>query len=159
MRYLIICLLLFGCSVAKKDQRALNRVKADINLLNDAGQQWAQLNPCKIDTLVQFKPGTPVIRYNTLYQVDTVFRKDTVVITKTRTVEKEINNTDTQRIYVTDNRLERQLTTALAKAEGSIIEKDKQLKELKSESTKKTWWLIGAGVLIVGLIVLLFKRK
>lgn len=185
MRYLIICLLLFSCSVAKKDQRALNRVEADINLLNHAGNKWVQLNPCYPDTV---RVGNTVTVIDSSGKTEAVSRLnrridellnrpnpniDSIRQVIKKEVEKECkpvtiykNRTDTIRDKRNEDLLRNELTTerlTSAKMEGQIMGYLNENSELKSDVKKQRWWTIGisalAVVIIAGLIVLLFKRK
>ena len=155
---------LFSCSISKKNQRAVNRVKADINLLNDVGNSWQQLHPCVVDTVHEFINGKEVIRYDTLdfSHIDTVYNVDTQTKTIYRTIEKVVKKVDTLKVYVIDNRAERIAQNDLSNAQGQITQLQTDKSELKKESKNKTWWLIGVSVfsflLTGGLTYLLFKK-
>lgn len=149
-----------SCSVAKKDKKAVNRVKADINLLNDAGNSWQQLHPCTIDTVVQFKDGKEIVRYDTLFSqvADTVLDPVTQIKTVYKNVIKYVNKTDTLITYVTDNR-------ALRLSQDEIINQQGQIVQLKADNTttsrksaNKTWFLVAAVAVILFLSFLLIKK-
>ena len=158
---LLSILLLNSCKVTK-DTRAVNRVKADINLLNDVGPQWAKLNPCTVDTIREFINGKEVVRYDTLFneRVDTVYKDNTQTVYKT--IVKYINKTDTLKVYVIDNRAERVAVDQLNNSQGQVTQLKADNAQLKKESKARLWWLIGVGVIgflaIVFLVYLLLKK-
>jgi len=86
--------LLCSCNPAQQLQRkqdaALNAVLASKPLLDKAGKQWAQLNPCVNDTSSLLLGGT-----DTLFHTDTVTVKSTDTITKTATITRNIITTKT----------------------------------------------------------------
>lgn len=160
--YLSLVILLFNSCKVTKDTRAVNRVKADINLLNDAGAQWSKLNPCTVDTIREFINGKEVIRYDTLYNesVDTVYNDDIKTVYKT--VVKYVNKTDTLKVYVIDNRAERLAAGQLNKAQGQITQLQNDNSGLKKESKIRLWWSIGIGaisLLTIGFLVYLLIKK
>lgn len=160
--YLSLAILLFNSCKVTKDTRALNRVKADINLLNDAGNAWQKLNPCTVDTIREFINGKEVIRYDTLFNesVDTVYKDNLQTVYKT--IIKYVNKTDTLKVYVIDNRAERIASDQLNKAQGQITQLKADNAQLKKESKARLWWLIGISVigsLSIGFLVYILIRK
>lgn len=61
MKKLAIILLLFSCGTQQKlDNKALSRVKSNIDLLNDAGAAWYKINPQQKDTSYKYIKGETV---------------------------------------------------------------------------------------------------
>lgn len=160
----ILAALLFSCSISKKNQKAVNRVKADINLLNDVGNSWQQLHPCVVDTIHEFINGKEIIRYDTLdfSHIDTVYNVDTQTKIIYRTVDKYITKVDTLKVYVIDNRAERLAQNDLSKSQGQNAQLEKDKSELKKELSKTRWWGIGGSVflllVIAGLVYHIIKK-
>lgn len=160
---LAVALMIASCSTTK-DNKALTRVTANTTLLNKAGRIWEKSNPCVIDTVIQFKNGVEVIRYDTLWndpepliQYDTTTKVKTV--TDYKTIVKYVNKTDTILIDKTDVR---RLNLALAdnanfQAENNQIKSDNA--DLKSKLNKRTWEFWGLVVLIFGAVGLKFYLK
>jgi len=179
-------MLVFGCSVTKQNQKAVNRVKADINLLNDVGGAWALLNPCIPD---QPKPG------KTITIIDSSFAKENIdflngiidslldkncptenIDSLRNAIRKEVAKNCQPVVInhyrvdtVPDKRAIKQAETALqtanliiSKQEGEKSQLQAQNSDLKKENKNKTWWLIGISVFAVlaigGLTFLLFKK-
>lgn len=162
MVLIAILVTLASCRGAR-DSKAVNRVKANVNLLNDVGEEWQKLHPCIIDSVILFKDGKEVVRYDTLdiSHTDTLYNVETKVKTVTlyRDVVKTIVKHDTSVIYTVDQR-----ALQLARDEANILkgqnaQLNQTLKETKSTSNKKTWWMIGEGLAILALIFFYIKKK
>lgn len=161
---IFLAAFLFSCSIAKKNQRAVNRVKADINLLNDVGDAWQKLHPCQIDTIIQFKDGKEIISYDTLEisHTDTVYKDNTKIVTDYKTVVKYVNKTDTIFRIQTDKRAEQIALDKINNLEGQNAQLKTENSGLKKESRNRLFWLIGISLFaffaIGGLTYLLFKK-
>ncbi|HEY8690569.1 MAG TPA: hypothetical protein VIM07_15135 [Chitinophagaceae bacterium] len=150
---------LFSCSISKKNQRAVNRVKADINLLNDVGNSWQLLHPCQIDTIIQFKNGKEIVRYDTLdnSHTDTVYNTDAQTKTIYKTVVKYVNKTDTIFRIQTDKRAEQIALDKVTFLEGQTVELKLQKKDLVKSCHIKLIWIIAEGLVILLLIIVVFR--
>lgn len=160
---LVVALMIASCATTR-DNKAVARVMSNADLLAKAGRVWEKSNPCVIDTVVQFKNGVEVVRYDTLWndpepliQYDTTTKVKTV--TDYKTIVKYVNKTDTILIDKTDVR---RLNLALAdnanfQAENNQIKADNS--DLKSRLNKRTWEFWGLIVLIAGAIGLKFYLK
>ena len=175
----ILIFLFFGCSVAKKNQKALNRVEADINLLNHAGNKWAKLNPCYPDTVRIGKTITvidssyakenidalnntiaylfSVISSNQNVNVDSlieVTRKDVEKNCKPKTIYVYRTDTlpaDRREIEFLEQKVaDTKLENAVLK--GEVAQQELQIDELKAEKRKTMWWTIGGGLLALIII-------
>lgn len=158
----VVVLLLTSCATSKNN-KAVTRVIENNSLLNKVGRVWEKSNPCVVDTIVQFRNGAEVIRYDTLWndvikvKYDTTTRTNTV--TEYRTIVKYVNKTDTIVIDKTDvRRLNLSLAdNAQLQAENTQLKTDNA--NLKSKLSKRTWELFGLIVLIAGAIGLKFYLK
>lgn len=168
-----------SCSVAKKDQKAVNRVKADINLLNDVGGAWVKLNPCIPDTLRTGKTITIIDSSFSDEKVESLNKVIDSLLDKNcptenidslrKSIKKELdkgckpaivykNRTDT----IPDKRAEQILSNQVSNLTGQITQLKSDNSELKKESKARLFWAIGIGLLgliIIGLLIyLLFKK-
>jgi hypothetical protein len=160
-KLILISLILCGCTVTK-DRNAVARVTYNPTLFNQVGRQWQLANPCSIDTVRQFINGKEVVRYDTLFNIDTAFNPVTQIKTVYETVTKLVNKTDTLVTYITDQRAVNLVKDDLNKATGQISQLQTDLKASQTGSTKKTWWIVGISIFSVlaigGLTFLLFKK-
>src|SRR5574337_1944491 len=139
--YIIICSSTFSCSVAKKNIRAVNRVKADVNLLNDVGDVWQKLNPCKINIPIQYIYGGRVIVYDTLNTVDTIVNTETNVQTVYKTVSKLVKQIDTLKIYVTDQRALNNCINNNNTITGQITQLKSDISSQYKYNNRLRWWI------------------
>lgn len=151
-----IALMLASCATSK-DNKALYRVTANTTLLNKAGRIWEKSNPCVIDTVVQFKNGVEVVRYDTLWNdPEPLIKYDTTTKIKTvtdyKTIVKYVDKTDTILIDKTDvRRLNLQIEdNNKLKAENDQLKADKT--DLQTRLTKMKWKFWGLVTLIAILI-------
>ena len=160
---LIAVILLCGCT-ASRNRKATARVLSNTALTEQVGRIWEKSNPCVIDTVVQFKNGVEVVRYDTLWNdvVNTVYDTATKTNTVTlyKTIVKYVNRTDTITVDKTDvRRLNLQIAdNDKLQAENTQLKTDKS--DLKSKLNKRTWefWgLIGLIAILIGLKIYLPK--
>lgn len=155
--FALIAYLLTGCSEAKKSQKAVNRVKADINLLLQVGEAYRQLKPCANDTITEFIHDSTtttvikeVVKKDTIVNGDTVYiiTSDTIYSEKTKTIFKEKIITDkelTNRQKDTINSLRVQHGVK----DGVIQELRGTISTLKKEKNNLKWYLAGSFLLLI----------
>lgn len=157
-----VALLLSSCATTR-DNKAVSRVVSNNDLLTKVGRLWEKSNPCTIDTIIQFKNGVEIVRYDTLWNepketvvYDTATKINTII--KYKTIEKYITKTDTIKIKETDlRRLNLQIAdNDKLKAENDQLKSDKT--DLGSRLTKmkwKFWGLVALIVILIGLKIYL----
>lgn len=155
--FIFFITLFAGCSEAKKGQKAANRVMADVNLLNQVGERYRQLNPCSNDTTTITVRDTTtntlikvVTKTDTLKQGDTlyIFHTDTAYFEKTKTIYKEKIVTDkelTNRQKDTINSLRVQQGVK----NGIIQQLREDKSDLKKENNHLKWYLAGSALLLI----------
>lgn len=148
---------LTGCSEAKKGQQAVNRVKADINLLVQVGESYRTLFPCANDTITTIIRDTTtntlikvVTKIDTLKQGDTlyIFHTDTAYFEKTKTIFREKIITDkelTNRQKDTINSLRVQQGVK----DGIVQELRATNSNLKKENNHLKWYLAASFLLAI----------
>jgi hypothetical protein len=158
--YVIILLVFTSCvTTRERDQRAVNRVKANIILLDDVFMAGLKLHPCA-------NSGTTVIHKDTTITYDTIKPKpvpgplkpcipDTIRIKSVKTilVRKDSTIVDNLRIDIlTDSvNVGKQ---KLAFKQGQVYELQGQIGAFKKVKTKL--WLVIAGLgLVIGLLIYL----
>jgi hypothetical protein len=159
--YFLMILILFFACVAQKDRRSVNRVKANVTLLNQVGVEWLKLHPCANDTIIKSIPIPG--KTDTITKVDTLInnipgKPITVYVTK------YINRTDTIVKVVMDNQQINILKDtvqanykAISFLQGMQLVKDAQIRQ-----AKKWNWIFGGiiGLLfVIGVINLYLKLK
>lgn len=188
---ILLAFFLFSCNSAKKiekkDQQAVWRVKANINLLNDVGNEWQKLNPCYPDTI---RIGKVITVIDSSYAKENIDRLNDAIASilenypvtqnidslKTairKQVEKECKprTIDNSRVDTLprDKRFENSLKDRVEFLNNQVSNLQGQNAQLKTENgaqkkelNKTRWWGIGASVflllLIAGLVYLLFKK-
>lgn len=167
--------LLSGCSEAKKNAKALNRVETDVTLLNHAWGKGSELWPCSNDTVHSTKSDTL-----SLVLLDTVFKQiegtqhtllfrdrqnntdpifmgnpDTMQITITKTFVVH----DTTWAVITDRRREKTMADTIIRWAGIIKAHEARSAELmqritddKKSHTRSMWRL---GLVLGGAVILL----
>lgn len=155
--FIFFITLFIGCSEAKKGQNAVNRVKANINLLTQVGESYRSLFPCSNDTITTTVRDTTtntlikvVIKTDTLKQGNTIyiFHTDTAYFEKTKTIYKEKIVTDkelTNRQKDTINSLRVQSATK----DGVIQELRAANSTLKNDNNHLKWYLVGSVLLAI----------
>lgn len=155
--FIFFITLFIGCSEAKKGQNAVNRVKANINLLTQVGESYRSLFPCSNDTITTTIRDTTtntlvkvVTKTDTLKQGDTlyIFHTDTAYFEKTKTIYKEKIVTDkelTNRQKDTINSLKVQQGVK----DGVIQELRAANSTLKKENNHLKWYLVGSFLLTI----------
>ena len=162
----VLFLIIVGaasCSVAKKDQKAVNRVKANVELLNQVGKEWVKLNPCANDSTFIFNTDT-LVTSDTAYLTDQVTVQDTVQVTKV--ITKTVRIRDSVKVVVQDKQQIELLKKDLSQAINSQIvylnralDAEQRIKILKQDIKSMWLYLIIAGLIIGILTYLLIKRK
>lgn len=155
--FALIAYFLTGCSESKKGQKAVNRVKADINLLNQVGEAYRNIHPCANDTTTEFIHDSTtttvikeVVKKDTIVNGDTVYivTSDTIYSEKTKTIFKEKIITDkelTNRQKDTINSLRVQQGVK----DGVIQELRGTTSTLKKEKNNLKWYLAGSFLLLI----------
>lgn len=160
--FVIAMVLLFGCNVAKQDQRAVDRVTASRPLLDKVGAKWAELNPCANDTILEFIHDSTTV---TDYKRDTLIeeRNDTIYYFITDTLNK--TRTVTRNIIVTDNRavdsLKAQSVVSkleIARLNGNIQAKENEIKLAHKSSNKWMWCFFSLAAVIAAVVVLILLK-
>jgi len=183
---ILLACFLFSCSTNRENQRAVNRVKADINLLNDVGNSWQQLHPCYPDTIRIGKVITVVdssyakesieALNNTIASLLSNYPNQNIDSLK-EAIRKEVEkNCRPRTVYEyrtdtlpRDKRFENSLkdrieylNNSVSNQAGQITQLQTDKSDLKKENKNKTWWLIGVSVfsflLTGGLTYLLLKK-
>lgn len=187
---ILIAVLLFSCNPSKrierKNNQALRRVEANIDLLNTAGIQWLKLNPCYPDTIREGKVITIIDSSSAKESIDSLNDFITYVLNNynnknidslklaiTKEVEKRCKPVITYKFKTDtlppDKRaieiLQNQLVTSqltVSNLTGKLSEKTNQINELNKSKKKTLWWSVGGGIIslliIVSLTYLLFKK-
>lgn len=148
--------LLSGCSEAKKNAKALNRVETDVTLLNHAWGKGSELWPCSNDTVHSTKSDTvSLVLVDTVFKHDIVNRVDTMQITITQT--KVVR--DTTFAFITDRRREKTMADTIIRWAGVIKAHEARSAELmqritddKKSHTRSMWRL---GLVLGGAVILL----
>lgn len=159
---LFMCYLLSGCNVAKKEQRrdvaAVNRVKADVTLLVQAGEAYRNLFPCSNDSIIKtIHDTTTNTLIKTVRHTDTLIKDGTKYIFHTDTAFFEKTKTVYQNTIVTDHELENRrkdtinsLRLQLATQNGTIGEIRTNLSDARKGANKwhLYFWLLFAGAIV-----------
>jgi len=163
MKKLIVFLIILSSCTATRNNHAVVRVLSNNTLTEKVGRVWEKSNPCVIDTVVQFKDGIEMIRYDTLWNdlINTVYDTATKIktVTEFKTITKTVNKTDTIIVDKTDiRRLNLQVKDNMALSlQNDQIKAD--LAAVKKKLTKRTIEFYGLIALIGILILLKFYFK
>jgi hypothetical protein len=155
---------LTGCNAekkaARKDNAALERVKASRKLLDNVAPVIQGLYPCANDTFFRTKRDT-LIKYDTesvlvqstdtinKVRVDTLFKK----ITVTKTIHDTAFIVDKQKASIDAKVIETQELT-IAALNQNIIDLNATIKKRESKITWLTLACILGGIVILGLVYL-----
>lgn len=187
---ILLSFFLFSCNsskrIEKKDQKAVWRVKANINLLNDVGNEWQKLNPCYPDTIRIGKVITVIdssyakenieALNNTIAAILNNYPNQNIDSLK-QAIKKEVEkNCKPKTVYEyrtdtlpRDKRFENALKDRIEFLNNQVSNLQGQNAQLKTENgvqkkelNKTRWWAIGGSIflllLIAGLVYLLFKK-
>jgi hypothetical protein len=162
MKYLLVLLLFISCTV-QQDRKAIRRVKANIDLLNDVFYTGLKLHPCDNDTL--YLP--PIIDNTGVISSDTIKPKprpgncipDTLRIETVKRFRDSIpyKVIDTQKIDILTDSINSEKRNNSFK-DGQLTEKDKVIKSQKKENTI-LWIAISFLLAIVGVWVYFNIKK
>lgn len=159
---LFLSWLLSSCNVAKREAKrdvvAVNRVKADINLLVQAGESYRTLFPCSNDSIIKtIHDTTTNTLTKTVKHTDTVVKNGIQYIFHTDTAFFEKTKTVYQNTIVTDHELENRrkdtinsLRLQLATQNGTIGEIRTNLSDANKGANKwhLYFWLLFAGAIV-----------
>lgn len=152
--FIFFITLFIGCS---SGQKAVRKVLADVDLLNQVGEKYRELKPCANDSVTITVRDTTtntlikvVTQTDTLKQGDTlyIFHTDTAYFEKTKTIYKEKIVTDkelTNRQKDTINSLRVQSATK----DGVNQELRATNSTLKKENNHLKWYLVGSVLLAI----------
>lgn len=157
--FILLSISFFGCSVARRDQRALNRVEANVNLLNTVFSLGLALHPCANDTVIKHHSDTTVINdtTETFYtQTDTLNKTDTVKIkikvTTLKTIHDTVNN------YMVDNRLLKNTSDSLIHYKQLNDIATGKIFQITHERNVYKWVLIAISMLVcIGATLKIYK--
>ena len=160
----MVAFTLFSCKSIQqlKNTNALNRVKGNVNLLNDAGEEYIKLHPLKIDTTtVWVYGGRPDVVHDTTYTVDTLIN-DSI---RTKIVYREVLKVrvDTARVIIDHTSELQAANSKISNQEGQITQLDKSNSAFQKDTKRLHWTIVGVSIFsllaIIGLCILLFKSK
>ena len=165
---LVGCLAFLQCSVAKKDQRALERVQAKRPLVDAMVPVVRDLYPCILDTIAIVIPGGVDSVYYPVPVIDTVYDRRSgyaqgfidgqLAITKQKYA---VHLPDTVLKTIIDRTGVQTMERQISYMNGQLSERDEQLKEFKSAKRERDWTMYGLIALLiitnVGWAVIRFK--
>jgi hypothetical protein len=165
---LVGCLSLLRCNVAKKDQRALERVQAKRPLVDAMLPVVQSLYPCVIDTIAVVIPGGIDSVFYPVPIIDTVYDRGSgyaqgfidgqISISKKKYVR---DLPDTVLKTVIDRTGITTYQTQLSYMKGQLSERNDRLKELQGARRERDWTVYGLIALLVitnvGWAVIRFK--
>lgn len=162
------CLVLLRCSVAKKDQRALERVQAKRPLVDQMLPVIRDLYPCVADTEAVFIPGGVDSVYYPVPVVDTVYDRGSgyaqgFIEGQLSVAKKKYARPlpDTIRKTVIDRTGIATMERQIAYMNGQLTEREDRLNELKGARKERDWTVYGLIALLVitnvGWAVIRFK--
>lgn len=133
--YLFLLLVfIFGCTV-QKDRRAINRVEANINLLNQTGVEWLKLHPCANESTILILRDTVTENKTDTVHIagvpDTIKIKTVQTIYATKTIEKTV--IDGQMVKMQADTINAQ-KRAISFQAGQLSAKDQTIKEQKKSN-------------------------
>jgi sensor c-di-GMP phosphodiesterase-like protein len=157
-----IVMLLPGCSTAKKDQKAENRVLANVESVQRVRAKTDQLYPCNNDTVItNIHDTTTNILVKNVFHTDTlikdgvkyIYHTDTAYFEKTKTLTKTVSVTDTREVNKLNDSLT-QIRLREVQYKGQLLEKENQLKTANQRGNKWFIWCMGIlGIIAVGGIL------
>jgi hypothetical protein len=158
------CFFLLRCSVAKKDQRALERVQAKRPLVDAMLPVVRDLYPCVTDTVAIIIPGGVDSVFYPVPVIDSVYLRDAE---KADIRERFFRKGYIEgRLSISKEKYARQLPDTILKTvidrsgvtamerqiaylNGQLSEREERLAELKGERRGKEWWLYGLIALLI----------
>lgn len=163
MRYLLIAILLVGCSQSKQLAKAKQRVLLDNKTFNEVGAKWRELNACSNDTIITTITDTlPTLEI--WANTDTVKVNDTVTIIKT--IERVKPIVKKIREVVTDNQHINQLRDTIKAWQNEAIRLSGKVEQLtidrSQQHNKRVKWqtaFFGLLALVVLLLVGLYRHR
>lgn len=166
-----VTVLFFGSCTVTRDRNAFTRVINNNDLLQKSYDYYNSLHP-----VVEPKPVIIKGKDTTIYSTDTLIIdrvKDSLIkiacpqlnldsLRKANTIVKYVDHYRVDTLPVLDTTCQRKYNLSqynVGVLSGKNEELNTQLLIANKKSQNKLWWLIGAGVIILGLIYLLFKKK
>lgn len=161
----ITLILLISCSAPKKDQQAVKRVIANVDLLNQVGEVYRNLKPCANDTLTEWvHDSTTVTNTITKTKVDTFIKDGTKYIFRLDTAFFEKTRWQTQTKIVVDREKENRLTDSLNSQKIQLSFYKGRNAELNDQNTflKRTirnLWLVIVGLAVFTVLSHVLRSK
>lgn len=150
------CLFLLRCSVAKKDQRALERVQAKRPLVDAMLPVVRDLYPCVADTHAIIIPGGIDSVYYPVPVIDTVYDRGSAYargfIDGQMSITKQkyaVNLPDTILKTIVDRSGLSALERQIAYMNGQLNERDARIKETQGERKGREWFTYSLIALLI----------
>jgi hypothetical protein len=182
-KMMVILFLFIGCSVAKKDNKAVQRVSAKLELLNIVGAQWEKINPCvpaagkevyiHDTTVITLPPKVIVDQHKVRLIIDSLTAINDGITDSIKDKMTDAYNlgveyaeryyrslptkhiVDTIKITLPDARKEAMMKDTIAKRDVFIGTLNGKIEQLQKDYKSLIWKMVGmvVALLLLGVII------